>query len=71
MLVDFSLQHDMKVIAEAIDTSESVEMAKKMNIHIYQGYLFARPLSREDAKKSLEENNYFEKITNIIDKNNI
>lgn len=71
MLVDFSLQHDMKVIAEAIDTSESVEMAKKMNIHIYQGYLFARPLSKEDAKKSLEENNYSEKITNIIDKNNI
>ncbi len=71
LLVDFSLKHDLKVIAEAIDTPESVEIAKKMNIHIYQGYLFAKPLSKEEAKKSLEENTYFEKITNIVEKSNI
>jgi diguanylate cyclase (GGDEF)-like protein/PAS domain S-box-containing protein len=45
----------MTVIAEGIETEEQLEQLKKLTCEKGQGYLFSKPLSREDAEALLQK----------------
>lgn len=52
-----SMAHNMKieVIAEGVEMVEQLEELRKLKCDYYQGYLFSRPLNREDLEALLKE----------------
>ena len=44
----------MKVVAEGIETKEQLEQIKRLNGEYGQGYLFAKPLTAEQAAALIE-----------------
>ena len=49
---------DMSVITEGVEQWEQVEFLKSVNINMVQGYLFDRPLPKEDFEKRLRNKKY-------------
>ena len=45
----------MQVIAEGVETDEQLSMLEQMNCEYVQGFLFAKPLSEQDARKLLSK----------------
>jgi len=46
----------MDVIAEGIETAEQLALLKMLNCEQGQGYLFSKPLSKEDAEACIDSN---------------
>lgn len=44
---------DLKVVAEGVETSEEVEVLKRLGCHVAQGYFFSRPLGPEQLQALL------------------
>ena len=49
---------DMSVITEGVERQEQVDFLKSVNINMVQGYLFDRPLPKEDFEKRLKDKKY-------------
>ncbi|RKF13773.1 EAL domain-containing protein [Alginatibacterium sediminis] len=48
--------HDLKVVAEGIETQEQCDQLGDYKCHIGQGYLFAKPLVLDDLKNFIQNN---------------
>ncbi|MCR5734844.1 MAG: EAL domain-containing protein [Lachnospiraceae bacterium] len=49
---------DMKVITEGVEKWDQVEFLKSVDINMVQGYLFDRPLPKEDFEQRLKKKKY-------------
>jgi EAL domain-containing protein (putative c-di-GMP-specific phosphodiesterase class I) len=51
------LAHNLKleVIAEGVETTEQLDLLRKMNCNKIQGYLFSKPLPKEGMEALLKE----------------
>ncbi|MCR4924244.1 MAG: EAL domain-containing protein [Lachnospiraceae bacterium] len=49
---------DMSVITEGVESQEQVDFLKSININMVQGFLFDKPLSKEDFEKRLINKSY-------------
>ena len=49
---------DMSVITEGVEKWEQVEFLKSVNINMVQGFLFDRPLPKDDFEQRLKNKNY-------------
>lgn len=58
-LIEFVHGLGLKIVAEGIEETEEVVKLKKEGCDFFQGYLFARPLKKEDMIKCYNFN-YFE-----------
>lgn len=47
----------IEVIAEGVETSEQAQMLKELNCQMAQGYLYDRPLPKEEFEQRLKEEN--------------
>ncbi|HEY5525842.1 MAG TPA: EAL domain-containing protein, partial [Clostridium sp.] len=50
----------MEIVAEGIETKEQLEFLKKNNCDYGQGYLFSKPISREEFEKLLSSKQTFD-----------
>ncbi|MBN2540244.1 MAG: EAL domain-containing protein [Bacilli bacterium] len=48
---------DMKVIAEGVETKKQYEYLKEISTDVFQGYIFSKPLTLEDAYKFMDRFN--------------
>jgi diguanylate cyclase (GGDEF)-like protein len=53
IMVDFSHAAGFKVVAEGIENVEQMRILLDNQVDFFQGYLFSKPLSREDLEKRL------------------
>ncbi len=49
---------DMSVITEGVEKWEQVEFLKSVNINMVQGFLFDRPLPKDDFEQRLKNKRY-------------
>jgi len=49
---------DMDVITEGVEKWEQVEFLKSVNINMVQGFLFDKPLPKEEFEKRLRKKVY-------------
>ena len=54
-IIDMGHRLQIKVVAEGVETEESLQYLKKKNCHVAQGYLFSPPLPVDEFQKLLEE----------------
>jgi len=54
-IIDLGRRLKIKVIAEGVETKESLAYLKKKNCHVAQGYLFSPPLPVDEFQKLLQE----------------
>ena len=54
-IIDMGRRLKIKVIAEGVETEESLAYLKNKNCHVAQGYLFSPPLPVDEFQKLLEE----------------
>lgn len=47
-IVNMVNELDMQVVAEGVETNEQVEFLRKVNCSMAQGFLFDKPLPREE-----------------------
>jgi EAL domain-containing protein (putative c-di-GMP-specific phosphodiesterase class I) len=45
----------LKVVAEGVDSMESLECLKERDCHTYQGYLFSKPLAAKDIPDKIKQ----------------
>jgi diguanylate cyclase (GGDEF)-like protein/PAS domain S-box-containing protein len=66
--VIFSLAKTLgvKIVAEGVETKEQLEVLEKLQCHVVQGYIFSKPLPKDDFKGFLEKRKDEEEIE-IID----
>lgn len=57
-IVNMVKELDMEVIAEGVETSEQAEFLKDVNCCMAQGFLFDKPLPREEFEKRLQSQSY-------------
>jgi len=62
MLVDFSKTNNKTIIAEGVENYEMLEKIDKFGIDIVQGYYFAYPMSGEDLKGYIRNENWKAKL---------
>ncbi len=55
-IVDMAKALNKSLVAEGVETKEQFEVLKKMDVDMYQGYLFAKPLPKEDFVKFVKSN---------------
>ncbi len=55
MIVQLSKSLNIKVIAEGVETECQAETLMSFGCHLAQGYLYARPLSKDDLRSWLEK----------------
>ncbi|NVK22332.1 MAG: EAL domain-containing protein [Kangiellaceae bacterium] len=55
-IIDISLEFDLRVIAEGVETQEQVNFLRAHNCYLMQGYLFAKPMSAEEFAIYLTSN---------------
>lgn len=56
MIVQLSKSLNIKVIAEGVETERQAETLMSFGCHLAQGYLYARPLTKDDLRNWLESN---------------
>jgi len=54
-IIDMGHRLEIKVVAEGVETEESLAYLKKKNCHVAQGYLFSKPLPADEFQKLLED----------------
>ena len=64
MLNKQAREKNMKIIAEGVEDTESLEIMKSLNIFYGQGYYFSKPMSADDLQETIKEN-----ITQAIKEN--
>lgn len=62
-IINLARWMNLLVVAEGVETKEQLEFLKKMKCNIIQGYYFAKPMVKEDFRKSLEE----KEVTPVFD----
>lgn len=53
-IIDMAHNLTLHVVAEGVETKEQLEILKKYNCDLYQGYLFSKPLMQEDFLKIIK-----------------
>jgi len=53
-IIDMAHNLTLHVVAEGVETKEQLEILKKYNCDLYQGYLFSKPLLQEDFLKIIK-----------------
>jgi diguanylate cyclase (GGDEF)-like protein len=56
MIVQLSKSLNIKVIAEGVETEHQADTLMSFGCHLAQGYLYARPLTKDDLRTWLEKN---------------
>ena len=54
-IVNMAKQLDMKVLSEGIETEEQVEFLKGIACDMAQGYLFAKPMPKDNFENIIKE----------------
>lgn len=55
-VVDLIRRLGLRIVLEGIETNEQLRlMEKNLNVHEYQGYLFFKPMKREDVQAIIEQ----------------
>jgi len=55
-IIDISKNLNLTTVAEGVETYEQRNYLEKIGCDLYQGYLFFKPLSREDFEKLMQNN---------------
>ena len=55
-IVDMAKALDKTLVAEGVETKEQFEVLKQMDIDMYQGYLFAKPLPKKEFIEFVKSN---------------
>jgi len=55
-IVNLSKTLDFQIISEYVETEEQKEKLRKLGVHIYQGYLYSKPIRFTEFITKLEEN---------------
>ena len=58
-IVDMAKKLDIKVLSEGVETKEQSEFLKEIECDMAQGFLFSKPVPREEFEKILNENKVF------------
>ena len=48
---------DIKVLSEGVETKQQSDFLKEINCDLAQGFLFSKPIPREELEKLLNEEN--------------
>lgn len=56
-IINMAKELQIRVVAEGVEEMESVEFLRDAGCNIIQGYVFAKPMSREQFATLLQENN--------------
>ena len=57
-IINMAKELRMRIVAEGVETMEQVEYLKQMNCRVVQGYLFDKPLPREEFERRMIEGKY-------------
>jgi len=57
MIINFAKLFNLKVVAEGVETIQSLEFLKKFKCDYYQGYFFSRPIASDEITKIFEPPN--------------
>ena len=55
-IVDMAKALNKILVAEGVESKEQFEVLKELDIDIYQGYLFAKPLPKKEFEKFVKAN---------------
>jgi len=53
-IVSLARDLDLVVVAEGIERQEQIDILAEMGCHLLQGFLYGKPMSREDSKKYID-----------------
>ena len=57
-IINIGKRIGLTVVAEGVETEEHLELMDKYNCDIIQGYIFSKPLVKEELLSYLEKNGY-------------
>ena len=61
LLIEFCRVNELEVIAEGVDSKETVSALEKMKCDVIQGYYYSKPISKEEYVEFLKDNPFEKK----------
>lgn len=65
--INMAKQLEIKTIAEGVEDEVTVEFLKTAGCNIIQGYVFAKPMPREDFARLMEETEFLSPVSAVMD----
>lgn len=65
-IIQMAKELEMDIVAEGIETSEEFKYLKMLSCDVAQGYLFDRPLPKEEFEERLKNKHYSEKLIGVM-----